>query len=157
MKKIILLLTLLFSLIKVTKAQQEIQLNSGMVSYTGNPVSLTLAYSGPDKDYDFYMRRSKNYRVVGLSTLIGGVVLSGIGLLIANAEYSSNQNSTNMAGVLIVIGAASGIVSIPFMIMASAYKRKAKLMITNQKTGIGIPSNVSKDITGITFQIPIGK
>lgn len=154
MKKIILISAFVYLLFSETNAQQEIQLNSNMVLYTLNPVSAAFPGSGPDKDYDFYMRRSKNYRAVGWSTLIGGVVISGIGILVANS-YSST--STNSAGVLLLIGATSGIVSIPFMIMASAYKRKAKLMISNQKTGFGVPVHINKDITGITIQIPIGK
>jgi hypothetical protein len=43
------------------------------------------------------------------------------------------------------------------MIMASSYKEKARLEIKNQKTGFGVPPHVSKDITGISLTIPIGK
>ncbi|MBK8519946.1 MAG: hypothetical protein IPL54_03395 [Chitinophagaceae bacterium] len=110
----------------------------------------------PDKTEEFYLRRSKNYRIVGWSTLIGGIVLSGAGLLIGSSSNYNSASSTS-AGVLVVAGAVSGIVSIPFMIMATGYKHKARVMVDNQKTGFGIPSNISKDITGITFRISIGK
>jgi hypothetical protein len=158
MKKSILILGLIISFQMEAMAQQESQFTGTTLYNTATPVLFPSSTSpGPDKDYDFYMRRSKNHRIVGWSTLIGGVVLSGIGLLIANADYGYNDNGSSTAGVLTVAGAVSGIVSIPFMIMASAYKRKAKLMVGNQKTGFGLPANVSQDITGITLQIPLGK
>lgn len=116
---------------------------------------LTMNYS-PDKDQEFYKRRSKNYRIVGWSTLGAGVVLSGVGILLANGDYASTHPNSNTAGVLTVAGAASGIVSIPFMIMASVYKHKASAMVNSQRTGFGTPPNVSSYITGITVSIPLG-
>lgn len=116
---------------------------------------LTMNY-GPDKDPEFYKRRSKNYRIVGWSTLGAGIVLSGIGILLASGDYATNNANSNTAGVLTVAGAASGVVSIPFMIMASVYKHKAKAMVENQKTGFGMPPNVGSYITGITVTIPLG-
>jgi hypothetical protein len=56
-----------------------------------------------------------------------------------------------------VIYTISGIASIPFMIMASSYKHKVKAMVSSQKTGFGLPANVSRDIVGITLQIPLEK
>jgi hypothetical protein len=111
----------------------------------------------PDKNEEFYFRRSKNYRIVGWSTLGAGLLLSGIGLIAANGDYAKNNANSNTAGVLTVAGAVSGVVSIPFMILASVYKHKAKAMVSNQKTGFGVPANVTKDITGITVIISIGR
>jgi len=109
----------------------------------------------PDKTEEFYLRRSKNYRIVGWSTLGGGLLLSGIGLLVGTT--STNYDNSNTAGVLLVAGAVSGIVSIPFMIMATVYKHKARAMVGTQKAGFGVPPGVSKDVTGITFSISLGK
>ena len=137
-----------------TMAQHESQFTVTAYYNTATPVLFSSPlYPGPNKDYDFYMRRNKNYRNVGWATLIGGVLLSGVGILVASNQYYGSST----AGVLVVAGAVSGIVSIPFMIMASVYKHKAKLMVSNQKTGFGLPSNMNKDITGITLQIPLGK
>jgi len=111
---------------------------------------------GPDRDQEFYKRRSKNYRIVGWSTLGAGVVLSGIGVLLASGDYATNNPNSNTAAVLTIAGATSGIVSIPFMIMASVYKHKARATVENQKTGYGVPPNVSSYITGITVSIPLG-
>lgn len=141
------------------KAQQDTQPGNTTILNTPKKHSLnTLPGSDPgtDKDYDFYMKRSKNYRAAGWSTLIGGVVLSGVGLLIsASSSASFNQAETGV--VIMGIGALSGIVSIPFMISATVNKHKAKLMLDNQKTGFGVPSNVGKDVTGISMVIPLGK
>ena len=110
----------------------------------------------PDKDYDYYMRKRKNNLTAGLVTLGAGVVLSGIGLLIATPANATLDNAAT-GGVITIIGAASGIASIPCMIMAGVYGHKAKLEFKNQKTGFGVPSNVSKNTAGITMSIPIGK
>ena len=108
------------------------------------------------KDHDFYIQKSKNQRTAGWVLLSAGVGLSGIGLLIGtNRNASFDQAATG--AVITGIGALSGIISIPFMIMAGVNKHKAKVMLTNQKTGFGLPPNVSKDIVGITVKIPIGK
>jgi hypothetical protein len=168
MKKLILITGILFFTLLQTKAQQEKQfvvanyvtaLNSTVLPWekTDSKKLYNTATNGPDKDHDFYLRRSKNYRIVGWSTLGAGILLSGIGLLAANGDYATNDANSNTAATLTIAGAVSGVVSIPFMIMASAYKHKARVMVGNQKTGFGVPSNVSKNITGITMTIPIGK
>lgn len=174
MKKIILILALIITAQLQTTAQQEKQfvvanyvtaLNSSVLPWknTNSKKLYNTSANGTDKDHDFYMRRSKTYRIVGWSTLGGGIVLSGIGILIASNSESgvdiygnvTNDNATT-AAVITIAGAVSGIVSIPFMIMASVNKHKAKVMVSSQKTGFGVPSSVSKDITGITMSIPIG-
>ena len=158
MKKSILMLSVIFLVNMELKAQQESQFIATGSFSSANAIFLNAPnYSGPDKDADYYFRKSKNHRIVGWATLGGGIVLSGIGLLITNGDYATNNANSNTAGVLTVAGAVSGIVSIPFMIMASVYKHKAKAMVSSQKTGFGVPGNVSKDIVGITLQIPLGK
>jgi len=158
MKKSILMLSVIFLIAMELKAQQESQLITANSLSTTNPVSFSMAsYSGPDKDADFYLRRSKNQRIAGWATLGGGLLLSGIGFLIINADVTTNSGNDGTAAVLFITGAASGIVSIPFMIMARANKHKAKLMLSNQKTGFGVPQHVDKNIMGVTMSLPIGK
>lgn len=160
MKKSILILGIIFSIYMQTKAQQESLSTSLTVYNSVKPVSYPSPnHFGTDKDYDFYMQKSKNQRTIGWATLGGGFLLSGIGILVASSPNSNyNTGGKDYApAILLGLGAVSGIVSIPFMIMASVNKNKAKVMLTNQKTGFGVPSNVSKDITGITFQLHIGK
>jgi hypothetical protein len=151
----------------VTKAQQQNQLKAATGINTllsGIPLQdiylsknkALLLSPGPEKDYNFYLHKSKNQRIVGWATLGGGILLSGIGILIANADYGYNDSGSSAAGILTVAGAVSGIVSIPFMIMASANKHKAKALLNTQKTGFGVPPGVSKSIVGITIQIPLG-
>ncbi len=112
--------------------------------------------NAPEKDYDFYMKKARNHRTVGWATLVGGVVLSGVGLLLANADYATSSEQVDAAATLTVAGAVSGIVSIPFMVMGSVYRHKAKMMLSSQKTGFGVPVKPG-NITGISVFIPIGK
>lgn len=141
-----------------TLASTNYTLHKGSAFMTDNP-SLNLSnnpgYQGPAKDYNYYLRKKKNNLTAGLVTLGSGLLLSGIALITSNNSKSFDDDAT--AGVLFIAGAASGIASIPLMIMSHVYNHKAKLMLSEQKTGFGVPSNVSKDITGITFQISLGK
>ncbi len=165
MKKFILITGLmLFTLLQV-KAQQEKQgiASTSYMLQKGNTVikdNLSFnatnnpGYHGPAKDYDYYMKKKKNNLTAGLVTLGAGLVLSGIGLITATNSNSIDNDVT--AGVLLVAGAASGIASIPLMIMSSVYGHKAKLELSNQKTGFGLPPDVNKDIVSITVKIAIG-
>ena len=160
MKKSILMPCVIFLISMESKAQQERQFIVSNSLSTTKPVSFSVpTFSGPDKDANFYMHRSKNYRIVGWSTLGAGLVASGAGLLLATNSSNDFYNNSNddAAAVLFLVGAVSGITSIPFMIMATTYKHKARAMVSSQKTGFGVPANVSKDIVGITLQIPLGK
>jgi len=156
---------LLFTLLQ-TKAQQKIQ-EIGSASYAmqkkitfpQHKVSIlltnTAGHNGPGKDYDYYMHKKRNNLTAGSITLGAGLLLSGIGLIVATNSSSFDDDAT--AGILFVAGAASGIASIPLMVMSFVYGHKAKVELTNQKTGFGVPSKVGKTITGITLTMPIGK
>ena len=154
MKKFILVLGLVAATQLQTKAQQEKQFIAA-----GHYTSFNARYSPgnnlPEKDYNYYMQKRKNNLTAGLVTLGAGLALSGIGLITASNSTSIDTDVT--AAILLIAGAASGIASIPLMIMAGVYGHKAKLEFKNQKTGFGVPSNVSKNIAGITMSIPIGK
>ena len=167
MKKIILILALIITAQLQTKAQQEKQFitvthystSKAMALSQDNTFSKNMYSPGnnlPVKDYDYYMRKRKNNLTAGWVTLGAGVVLSGIGLLVSTSGNASFDDAAT-GGVITIIGAASGIASIPCMIMATVYKHKAKVQLSSQKTGFGVPSKVGKSITGITMSIPIGK
>lgn len=169
MKKLIFLLFVITHVNPNSKAQQPSQLKSTLdaanieILAAQNAPTIYLYHSFADstitlKDYDYYMRKSRNQSTVGWVTLGAGLLCSGIGIIIAsndNSIYSSSESNTD--GALIIIGAASGIASIPFMVLSTVNKHKAKVLLSAQKTGLGVPKNVSINITGITLQIPIGK
>lgn len=176
MKKIILILSLIAVNHMETKAQQETQSTTATyltaIKFTSFPEQNTFSKNGylsgkndTDKDYNYYMQKSKRQRTVGWVTLGSGIVLSGIGLLIAgNSEPTTDiygnlidDDNSSIAAVLTIAGAASGIVSIPFMIMASSNRHKAKVILKAQKTGFGVPQNVDKNIMGVTMRLPIGR
>ena len=159
MKKSILFLLVMMAVNPNIKAQQESQLGNTSFITSLKTVSVnSVPYVGlaNDKDYDYYMKKSKGYRAVGWSTLTGGLVLSGVGLLIS-ASSSASFEAVETGVIIMGIGALSGIVSIPFMIMATVNKHKAQLMLDKKKTGFGVPSNVDKNIMGITMSIELGK
>lgn len=165
MKRFILFTGVFLLTLLQAKAQQEKQemASTSYLLLTGNtvikenqPVNLSYnpGFHGPAKDYDYYLRKKKNNLTAGLVTLGGGLLLSGVGLLTASNSKSFDTDAT--AAVLFIAGAAAGIASIPLMIMSGVYAHKAKLELRKQKTGFGVPSNVSKDIVGITIKIPLG-
>ena len=166
MKKIILVLGLVAATQLQTKAQQGYVQTTASLYPTFKSTSLFQAETSskngfssgnnlPEKDYSYYMKKKKNMLTAGLVTLGAGLALSGVGLITASNSTSIDTDAT--AAILLIAGAASGIASIPLMIMATVYGHKAKLEFSNQKTGFGVPSNVSKNIAGITMSIPIGK
>ena len=154
MKKIILILGLIIVAQLETKAQQEKQLIAD-ANYTTLKPMYSSGNNLPEKDYAYYKQKRKDNLTAGLVTLGAGLALSGIGWISASNSTSIDTDVT--AAILLIAGAASGIASIPLMIMAGVYGHKAKLEFKNQKTGFGVPSKMRKNITGITMSIPIGK
>lgn len=106
-----------------------------------------------DKDYDYYMHKRKKNKTIGWALLGGGFGLTGIGVLMA---VTNNTGGTQgkIAAISFVAGAAAGIASIPFMIIANVNKNKAKAFLSNQKTGYGMPLK-NNYVTGVTISIPI--
>ncbi len=167
MKKIILILGLILSIHMVTKAQQESRFTT-VSNFTSLKTTGTTIYTLSDstiivKDYAYYMKKSRNSKIASFSLLGGGFIIAGIGALMYPKNYdpiwgndATTESKADAATTVIVVGIAAMLTSIPFTILSSVNKRKANLMVTSQKTGFGVPQNVSKDITGITMTIPIG-
>ena len=110
----------------------------------------------PVKDHDFYLVKSKNQKKTGRVLLYSGAGLVAVGLLIGTPRNAS----FNQAGFGVVvggIGALLAIGSIPAFISSGNNKRKAMLVVRDQPAPLGLPIAVSKNITGLTFSIPIGK
>ena len=107
-------------------------------------------------DRDYYLAKSKSQKTAAWILLGGGAGLIGTGFLIGNRETSTFGE----AGTGVVIGGLgllSIIASIPVFNASVKNKKKAKLAVSQQKTMLGFPVNVSKNITGLTLSIPIGK
>lgn len=174
MKKFILILGLTIFTLSETKAQQEQQfittanyssVKTRLMQQENTLLQNSYVYSGnnPVKDYHYYMTKSKNNFTAGCVTLGSGVLLGVVGIIFASADDGSrdngwgNEKNDDEAAVLFLCSAASGIASIPLMIMGSVYRHKAKVMLKAQKTGFGVPQNVDKNIMGVTMSLPIGK
>ncbi len=181
MKKIILVAFILISKVWVTNAQPvNISLLQNETTLSEMPVSKidvtkshnffakneVLSYPNPETIYDkaYYLKKSRNNRIASFCLVGGGLVIAGIGALTFPKDYdilfdnsSEKENKADVSTALIIAGCATMLASIPFTVMASVNKRKANLIVTSQKTGFGVPSTVSKSITGITMNIPIGR
>lgn len=113
-----------------------------------------------------YLIKSKNQKTAAVACLAGGVALATIGILtsapklatdfgdIFNTAQPPHQNYTAQT-VLVFAGAIGIVASIPLFISAGNNKRKATLLITSQKTALGLPIFVSKKITGLTLSVSL--
>ena len=161
MKKIILVTLILFSTGLVTNAQKT----NGFISDTKDELQQFKRANLPDTKTD-YLAKSRNKKTAAWIFLGGGVLCTGVGILIFPKNYDydllwdsnskSTENQATTSEIVMTIGVAAMLTSIPFFVSSSVYKRKASLTFSNQKTGFGVPANVSKDIVGITFKIAIG-
>lgn len=108
------------------------------------------------KDQAYYLKKSKNQKTTAWVFLSGGVVLMGTGLLVGNRQSSTFDDAAT--GVIIGgIGFLSALGSIPFFVASGATKKKARLAVSSQSSGIGIPLRIREAITGITLSLPLGK
>ena len=163
MKKIILTVAVLFSLVLITNAQYSVKVNTHNITTSALAVNSS-AYAShipidPSRNADFYMSRSKNQNTAGWVLVSSGVGLIGIALLIDGGSSSNSWGPSDgevAQAIIGGIGAGLLIASIPCFITSAVYKHKAKVLLNNQKTGFGIPAN-SGNITGLTLSIPIGK
>ena len=182
MKKLIIVTMFLLSKVWATNAQQLNSTQPGnektaSETITGN-MNLNTSQNMPEKnefklspepepvhDKAYYLKKSRNNKTASWCFMGGGALLMGIGALTFPKDYdiifgnsSEKENKADVSTALIVVGGAVMLSSIPFTVMASVNKRKANAMVASQKTGSGIvPPGVGKNITGITFTIPIGK
>ncbi|MBX2934413.1 MAG: hypothetical protein KF825_09215 [Ferruginibacter sp.] len=160
MKKFIIVIVLILLTLQHSQAQQpEHELATvvfgnkpGTIDHINEMPLRTNAVSFNGPGYEHYKKKRQKNLTVGVLTLSAGLLFSGIGLI-----ADSNYDKDNTSAYLFIAGAVSGIVSIPFMIMATINGHKAKLELKNQQTGFGVPANVDNQIPGITMSIHIGK
>lgn len=114
--------------------------------------------AGPD--YNLYKKRARTHRTIGLSLLGAGVVLGATGIIVASADDSDantgfGERNDDAAATLFLFSAATGVASIPFMILAHANNHKARAILKNQ--GAYIPGKGTVPVSGVTVAIQIGK
>lgn len=110
--------------------------------------------------YSELKHKSKKQKTAAWICLGGGLALFTTGIIIdvIYLPVSIIDNSEPLPASAQIAGFAgfAGITaSIPLFIAASKNKHKAKLMLTNQKTAIGLPIAVPKNITSVTLSIPL--
>ena len=164
MKKIISIAVSLFLLNAAANAQtsQVTKLFTINNSIVGNQPLITqimfapITDTMPAKDHDFYLIKSKNQKKTGRILLYSGAGLISVGLLIGTPRNAS-FGQAGFGAVVGGIGALLAIGSIPAFISSGNNKRKAMVVVREQPSPAGLPIAVSKNITGLTISIPIGK
>ena len=88
------------------------------------------------------------------AAVISGTKATGdmITTLVFGEEEQSNYSGET---ILAVIGGAAMLGSIPLFIGAANNKHKAKLMMTEQKTAIGLPIAIPKTIPSLTLRVAL--
>ncbi len=113
-----------------------------------------------------YLIKAKNQKTAALVCLTGGTALATIGILTSAPKVVTEfadifnpakppQPDYTAQTVLLFAGAIGIVASIPLFVSAGNNKRKATLLITNQKTALGLPTFVSKKITGLTLSVSL--
>jgi len=145
MKKIIL--TIVLAAITV--------LNYAQVSTTTNPTV---------NKADLLLK-SKKQKTAAWVCLGGGSILAATGIILAIPKVTSDVFSvavldpqeSNYAAetIMVVVGGASMLASIPLFISSSNNRHRAKLMVTSQKTATGLLTAIPKTVTGLTVSISL--
>lgn len=122
-----------------------------------------------------YLQKAKNQKTGAWILLGGGLLTTGIGLVVVASEgandavdtyvgvftgpngTSSSSSTSSTGSILIATGILMQAGSIPLFIASKKNKRRAMLAIKDQKTAFGLPIPASKKVTGLTLSIPIGK
>lgn len=118
-----------------------------------------------------YLKKSRNQKTAAWLLLAGGIVTTGIGIVVASVGaandlvnsavdlFSTGSSSSKSSGGegIIIAGLFLQAASIPLFITSANNKRRAMLEVKDLKTAIGLPIPTSKNITGLTLSIPIGK
>jgi len=130
-------------------------LNFAQVSTPSNP---------PVSKADLLLK-SKKQKTAAWVCLGGGLGLAGLGLilsvpkgaddLLSLATLSQPQSNYTGETILMIVGGAAVIGSVPLFTASSKNARKAKLMVTNQKTAAGLSMAIPKSITGLTVSISL--
>ena len=111
MKKILLALTLVLIFLK---------------SFSQEPAS-------PSLSKEDYLKKSKQQKKVGWILLATGTAMAVGGGIVFYDTYYSESNSTDIAGIVMLAGIVTDLVSIGFFVGSSnSKKRAASIAVTNQ-------------------------
>ena len=118
----------------------------------------------PQEMHDIFMKKSSNNSLSGVLTIVGGVVLAGVGVGLGEkveeqhqfffgGSYTTTHTYYSTASkVLMISGGIITTASIPFFISAGSNKRKAKLALKRESTVVGFKNNTQH--ISLSFTIP---
>ncbi len=118
--------------------------------------------SSPQVSYDYYMLKQKQNKTAAWIFLGGGVAVTVVGAAIGSNAAEKNPLGTlslrdegAKAGILlIVIGGASTLASIPFFISAGSNKRKAMLALKGVQNSAGNIKFDNSNYLSVSVTIP---
>jgi hypothetical protein len=150
MKKFILLITLTTAIIA-----------SGYCQADTSTTKINNEYTSAQ-----YLLKAKNQKTAAWVCLGGGIALVTTGAILSaskvavdyvNIFTTTEAKTSNYTGetILVLAGVSGMVASIPLFIASGNNKQKAKLMLTLQETARGLPSIVSKNVTGLTLSISL--
>lgn len=102
----------------------------------------------------YYLQRSKQQKSIAKILLIGGGVITVLGIALSTSKQGT-LNEFNSGALIASIGTASMIGSIPLFSAASRNKRKANLMIGTVNTPLVIPFGIGKKLIKLGIAISI--
>lgn len=118
---------------------------------------------------DQFLIKAKKQKTAAWVCLGGGVVLFTTGVLIAAPKVSEDmfrftwswgmpveqaeQHNYTGESILMIVGLAGVITSIPLFAASKHNKRNARLLVTSQKASFISAQAVSKNVTGLTFSL----
>ena len=168
MKKSMIITLLLAGTISAVKAQgpgefyyanKSISVPASTNSFINQEIPSS-SFQKPDNNY---LHRSHKQKTAAWVLLGGGAALTVGGILTLPSDFwdplseTTTSSKTTTGEIMLAAGLASMMTSIPFFIMSGVNKRKANVSISNQRTGNGLARSFSKNVTGITMAISIGK
>ena len=180
MKRLFLVTSqMLLSIFLVNAQQPDNHVPTVFLGQTTTPIALS-GYTDrtmslfPFTGNKVYQKKSRRQKTAAFVLLTGGMVTTVAGLIIITTNtladativpifdiLSGNSTSTNTSNTQGNITCISGLAmmagSIPFFIAASRNKHKSKMMIKYQPSPQGLPIAISKNITGLSISLPIGK
>lgn len=115
----------------------------------------------PSKDYEHYMKKSKNLKTAGWILLGGGVSVGIAGLVIGikNLTLWGKPSTEEMiGGTMFFVGAAADVASVPVFISAGSNKRKAmRLGVTTEAVSFNNKYIPNSAYPALSLKIGIGK
>ena len=119
-------------------------------AFTCSAQKMDTTYRPALNSYDYYIKKSKTNKTIGFILLGSGVLISAI----SYGTYAGNDFNGPFSGNdALVLGGVMAVGSIPFFIFAGSNKRKARLALKGETSGIS--HRHGNSYTAISLQLDL--